>query len=60
MNEWNNITWYQQGWALPLIITCLVVAFAVSIIWFIDGIRKYGYWLHKENEEKKDSSDKKS
>lgn len=33
--------------SLPFVIP---VALIVSIIYFIDGIRKYGYWIYKDEE----------
>ena len=34
--------------ALPF---ALPVVLILSIIWFIDGLIEYGYWLHKEGKE---------
>lgn len=48
--ERDNIAWFQQDWCLPALITFLAVALVAAVAWFVDGVRKYGYWLHDEEE----------
>lgn len=43
MNEWNNIPWVYQDWVAVAGMALLGVALVVSIVWFIDGVKKYWY-----------------
>lgn len=43
MNDWNNIPWMYQDWVPVVGITLLGVALVASVIWFIDGVKKYWY-----------------
>ena len=50
MNDWNSTPWIYQDWVPVAGGIILGVALIVSVIWFIDGMRKYGYWFRKEEE----------
>lgn len=57
MSDWhyNNLLQelYITGkFAVPFIVI-IVLALICSIIYFIDGIKKYGYWLQKDDKKKK-------
>lgn len=43
MSEWNNMPWIYQDWVGVAGIALLGVALVVSIVWFIDGVKKYWY-----------------
>ena len=54
MSDWhyNNLLqelYMTDKFTVPLIII-IVLALVGSIIYFIDGIKKYGYWLHKNDD----------
>ena len=52
MDEWQNTPWIYQGWVPVAGGIILFVALALAVVWFIDGIRKYGYWLKGNKDEK--------
>lgn len=41
--EWNNIPWVYQDWVPVAGMVLLGVALVASVIWFIDGVKKYWY-----------------
>ena len=43
MNEWNNMPWIYQDWVGVAGLVLLGVALVASIMWFIDGVKKYWY-----------------
>ena len=49
MKDWENISWVQKDWLPYVFGAVLFIALIASIVWFIDGVRKYGYWLKKDN-----------
>jgi len=51
MTEWDNVAWFQQDWVWELGGWMLGAALFASIVWFIDGYRKYGYWRKKKDGE---------
>lgn len=36
--------------ALPFVLPALLV---IAVIWFIDGLLEYGYWIHKKDKGEK-------
>ncbi|MCR5621405.1 MAG: hypothetical protein K6G18_06075 [Treponema sp.] len=50
MDGWDNLAWYQEGWVPVVGAAFLTVAVVAAVAWFIDGIVKYAYWWHKEEE----------
>jgi hypothetical protein len=50
MSDWNGISWVQQDWVLPFLFSFLTVALIGAVVWFVDGVGRYGYWLHDEEE----------
>ena len=48
MDEWQNTPWIYQDCVYVAGGIILCVALIASIIWFVDGIRRYGYWLKKD------------
>lgn len=57
MSDWhyNNLLqelYMTDKFTVPLIVI-IVLALVGSIIYFIDGIKKYGYWLQKDDKEEK-------
>lgn len=57
MDDWHYGSWFEKAYATGEIAPILIVIGAIvligAIIYFIDGIKKYGYWLHK-NDDKED------
>lgn len=48
VSEWGNKGFWDYVYnSIPFV---LPVALIVSIIYFVDGIIKYGYWLHKDED----------
>lgn len=47
MSEWHNESWIQSPLLIPAIWGILLTCLAAAVAWFIDGVRRYGYWLHK-------------
>lgn len=43
MNEWNNMPWIYQDWVPVAGMALLGVALVASIIWFVDGVKKFWY-----------------
>lgn len=44
--------WYTTSDKIvDFIFTALPVLLILAVIWFIDGLIEYGYWLHKEGKE---------
>ena len=43
MDEWHNLAWYQQEWVPVAGGAALGIALIAAIVWFVDGVRKYGY-----------------
>lgn len=48
--EWNNTSWVQQDWILPFLFSFITAALIGAVVWFVDGIRKYGYWMDDDKE----------
>lgn len=48
--NWDNVAWFQNEWVWDVGAGVLCLALVVSVIWFIDGVRKYGYWWNEEEE----------
>lgn len=44
---WENF--YFSAYFIKTIFGILVVALVFAVIYFIDGIKKYAYWLKKED-----------
>jgi uncharacterized membrane protein len=42
---------YYSEALFPTIWAIILVALGVSVIYFIDGVRKYAYWLKKDEGE---------
>jgi hypothetical protein len=57
MDDWHYGSWLQEMYMTGKLTTLAIIVGAIalisSIIYFIDGIKKYGYWLHK-NDDKED------
>lgn len=43
---------YYSDKLFPTIWAVLIVALAAAIVYFIDGLRKYAYWLKKDTQAK--------
>lgn len=55
MDDWHYGSWLQEMYmtgklTIPAIIFG-VLALVGAIIYFVDGIRKYGYWFQKDDKE---------
>ncbi len=53
MDDWNGTPWFYQDWVPVAGGVILGLAVIAAVIWFIDGIRQYGCWLHKEEGDEK-------
>lgn len=51
MSEWHNESWIQSALLIPAIWGVLLTCLVVAVVWFIDGLRRYGYWWNKDKEE---------
>ena len=47
---------YYSDAMFPTMWAVLLTALGVSIVYFIDGVRKYAYWLKKDEGEAPDAS----
>ena len=41
---------YYSDALFPVMWTVLLVALVAAVVYFIDGVRKYAYWLKKDYE----------
>ena len=51
MDRWYNESWIQSPLVIPIIVCVLGISFVAAVIWFIDGVKKYGYWFHRDREQ---------
>lgn len=51
MDRWHNESWIQSPLVIPVIVCVLGISLVAAVIWFIDGVKKYGCWLHRDREQ---------
>ena len=54
MSDWHYDSWlqefYMSGKIVVIFTVVLIVILVASVFWFIDGIKKYGYWFEEDEE----------
>ena len=53
VNEWHTTADNVLDFIFTALPFVLPVVLILSVIWFVDGLIEYGYWLHKNKKEDK-------